>query len=216
MPPSRGYERQINPKALMLKHDTERRARRGALVALTVGSLTAMGCTSQPLESLELSEQQFLLEVEYASSWFPTWTGISIDRDGMVTRYYREDTPFTPADRENLTLAELEAKYEAEASVVFEIDAQTVGELYTAIGRVGNDFSGPPNVVCADAGYLSYTAFVYDEVTERYRPLTLRREGDDVTQNTSLAGRVLAEWLREFLTDHPVEGVRPFQDVCVP
>jgi hypothetical protein len=178
--------------------------------------LLALGCRSTPTEILGDTDQFFLFEVEYASSWFPTWTGIAIDRDGRVVRYRREETPWIPVDDSSITRAELEAKYAADATQIVTIDAETVAERFASIAGVGQDFA-EPNLACADAGFLRYNAFAFDEATHRYRPLLLRAEGDFPTQNTSDEARELAAWLRTVLEQHPVDGVRPFDEgTCTP
>ncbi len=178
--------------------------------------LFASGCGSAPTQVLDETDQFFLFEVEYASSWFPTWTGIAIDREGNVVRYRREETPWVPVDDASIARAELEAKYAANAAHVVTIDPETLAERFASIPGVGEDFTDP-NVACADAGFLRYSAFAFDEETDRYRPLLLRAEGDFPTQNDSDNARELAAWLRTLLEQHPVEGLRPFDEgFCTP
>ena len=186
----------------------------GAVMAAV--ALVALGCGSVPTEVLDDTDQFFLFEVEYASSWFPTWTGIAIDREGNVIRYRREETPWLPVDDARITRAELEAKYAADAMQIATIDAETLAERFASIAGVGHVFA-EPNLACADAGFLRYNAFAFDEATDRYRPLLLRAEGDFPTQNTSDEARELAAWLRTVLEQHPVDGLRPFDEgTCTP
>lgn len=181
-----------------------------------MAALGSFGCGSAPTEILGDTNQFFLFEVEYASSWFPTWTGVAIDRDGKVVRYRREETPWSPVDDSSITKAELEAKYAADATQIATIDAAALAQRFASIAGVGRDFA-EPNLACADAGFLRYTAFAFDEATDRYRPLLLRAEGDLPTQNKSDAARELAAWLRTVLEQHPVDGLRPFDEgTCTP
>lgn len=162
------------------------------------------------------TDQVFLFEVEYASSWFPTWTGIAIDREGDITSYRREDTPWVPETPDNFTIEELEAKYGANPAVIGQLDPATLEQRFGQIAGVGDDFT-TPNFVCADAGSLTYTAFAYDESTGRYRPLRLREEGDAPVQNRSGSALSLSAWLRTVMLDYPVDGLHPFEEgTCTP
>jgi hypothetical protein len=141
-----------------------------------------LACGTAPTASLDDTDQAFLFELEYASSWVPTWTGLAIDRKGEITSYAREGAPWVPAEADSFTAEELQAKYGANPTVIGQLDRATLEHRFRQIAEVGNDFSSP-NVACADAGSFRYTAFAYNESTRRYRPLRLREEGDSPAQN---------------------------------
>ena len=185
-----------------------------ALMALSIAT-AALAC-STPTESLDDTDQAFLFELEYASAWVATWTGIAIDSEGKITSYRREGTPWVPADADSFTAEELQAKYGAGPAVIGQLDRATMEQRFREIAEVGDDFSSP-NAACADAGSFRYTAFAYNESTHRYRPLMLREEGDFPTQNRGGSAPSLAAWLRTVLIDYPVDGLQPFQEgTCTP
>ncbi len=186
-----------------------------ALMALSIAT-AALACGTAPTESPDDTDQAFLFELEYASSWVPTWTGIAINSDGEITRYRREGTPWVPAEADSFTAEELQAKYGANPVVIGQLDRATLELRFRQIAEVGDDFSSP-NSVCADAGSLRYTAFAYNESTRRYRPLRLREEGDSPTQNRGGSAPSLSTWLRAVIIDYPVDGLQPFQEgFCTP
>ncbi len=186
-----------------------------ALMALSIAT-AALACGTAPTESLDDTDQAFLFELEYASSWVPTWTGIAIDNKGEITSYRREGTPWVPAEADSFTAAELQAKYGANPAVIGQLDRATLEHRFTQIAEVGDDFSSP-NRACLDAGSLRYTAFAYNESTRRYRPLRLREEGDSPAQNRGGSAPSLSAWLRAVIVDHPVDGLQPFQEgTCTP
>ncbi len=186
-----------------------------ALMALSIAT-AALACGTAPTGSLDDTDQVFLFELEYASSWFPTWTGIAIDSKGDITSYRREGTPWVPAEADSFTAGELQAKYGANPAVIGQLDRATLERRFRQIAEVGDDFSSP-NLVCADAGSLRYMAFAYNESTRRYRPLRLREEGDSPAQNRGGSAPSLSAWLRTVIVDYPVDGLQPFQEgFCTP
>ncbi len=186
-----------------------------ALMALSIAT-AALACGTAPTESLDDTDQAFLFEVEYASSWVRTWTGIAIDSGGEITSYRREDTPWVPTEADGLTAGDLQAKYGANPTVIGQLDRATLENSFRQIAEVGDDFSSP-NSACADAGSLRYTAFAYNESTRRYRPLRLREEGDSPVQNRGGSAPSLSAWLRTVIVDYPVDGLQPFQEgTCAP
>ena len=186
-----------------------------ALMALSIAT-AALACGNAPTESLDDTDQVFLFELEYASSWVPTWTGIAIDRDGEITSYRREGTPWVPAEADSFTAEELQAKYGANPAVIGQLDRATMERRFRQIAEVGDDFSSP-NFACADAGSFRYTAFAYNESTRRYRPLRLREEGDSPTQNRGGSAPSLSAWLRTVIVDYTVDGLQPFPEgSCTP
>ncbi len=185
------------------------------LMALSIAT-AALACGAAPTGSLDDTDQAFLFELEYASSWFPTWTGIAIDSKGEITSYRREGTPWVPAEADSFTAGELQAKYGANPAVIGQLDRATLERRFRQIAEVGDDFSSP-NGACADAGSLRYTAFAYNESTRRYRPLRLREEGDSPVQNRGGSAPSLSAWLRTVIVDYPVDGLQPFQEgFCTP
>lgn len=186
-----------------------------ALMALSIATAT-LACGTAPTATLDDTDQAFLFELEYASSWFPTWTGIAIDRKGEITSYRREGSPWVPGEADNFTNEELQTKYGANPTVIGQLDRATLEQRFRQIADVGDDLSSP-NAACADAGSLRYTAFAYNESTGRYQPLKLREEGDSPTQNRGGSAPSLSAWLRTVIVDYPVDGLQPFQEgFCTP
>ena len=77
-----------------------------ALMVLSIVT-TALACGTPPTVSLDDTDQAFLFELEYASSWVPTWTGIAIDSKGEITSYRREGAPWVPAEGDSRPLKRL-------------------------------------------------------------------------------------------------------------
>ncbi len=194
---------------------TSPRKKTPGLMALSIAT-AALACGTAPTASLDDTDQAFLFELEYASSWVPTWTGIAIDRKGEITSYAREGAPWVPAEADSFTAEELQAKYGANPAVIGQLDRATLERKFRQIAEVGDDFSSP-SAACADAGSFRYTAFAYNESTRRYRPLRLREEGDSPAQNQGGSAPSLSAWLRTVIVDYPVDGLLPFPEgVCTP
>ncbi len=109
------------------------------LMALSIAT-AALACGTAPTGSLDDTDQAFLFELEYAGSWFQTWTGISIDSKGEITSYRRESTPWVPAEADSFTAGELQAKYSANPAVIGQLDRATLERRFRQIAEVGDDF----------------------------------------------------------------------------
>jgi hypothetical protein len=166
---------------------------------------------------LEQNDQQFVFQVEYVNfAWGLQWTGIVVDRNGVIHAYDHSQGPWEPANADAYTLEELEEKYATDLGVVGTVDSATLDLQFRRAHDVGDSFR-EPNVVCADAGGVGYTFFRYDPVDKRYVPVILRQEGDLPRENTDADAKRVAAWLRNLALDLDVEGLHPFPDgTCTP
>lgn len=185
-------------------------------LAVAIGAIALIaGCEQSPVQTVDEIRQEYVFQVEYQSSWLPSQVGIVIDRTGKISSYRREGLPVPPASDPGLTREELAEKY-SESEELTRLDPVTLVDRFNQTLTVRDRFS-EPNLACADAGVLEYTAFGYDLATELYYPLTLRAEGDRPRQNITGRAQDLANWLRALLETFPVEGLEPFPDgVCTP
>jgi hypothetical protein len=175
-----------------------------------VVALAAAACTESLVISDPPAEDSPLFEVEYQNyAWGPQWNGFYVDRQGRVYRY---DLGLSrnPAYADSvMTPQQLAAKYDhlrmlvktlpdGEATAKYELVAQAAAGSYT-------DEQG----VCADAGGLRYSAWIYDAGDGKYHRLLLHLRGDIAQANRSAAATALFHWL-EGVTGTAGDGCDPF------
>ena len=161
--------------------------------------------------------QAYLFEVSYVNfAWGLRWVGIVIEADGAIVAYEREE-PWVPAQWESFTGEELAEKYAPNRRTIGHVPSDDLLERLARVGDIGDGYESP-NLACADAGGVSYEAYAYDPAGGRYTPIVVRQEGDLIRQNTSGAGRELAEWLIAVAGETAIPELTGFQTsgVCLP
>ena len=143
-----------------------------------LAALLLVGCHSLPTETVDDIEQAFLFEIEHVNhAWGLYWSGLVIDSAGNVYAYDHGHEAWDLADNDSFTAAELRDKYEHESRHLGQIDEAFIIDRFSRIAEVEDEHSDL-EFPCADAGVLTYRAFVYESTTGLYRPLLLRQEGD--------------------------------------
>ena len=150
-----------------------------------------------------------VFEVEYVNfAWVPTWRGFTIDSTGTIRSYDRKGKAWQPQNADNPTSSELVAKYD-NSHPAGTVDRATVIAMQQ---RAGSAATGPwsePKYRCADAGTVTYSAWLYDAATDRFERVLLWREGDVAQLNQSTDGRAIAEWLRSLQLVPGFQGCQP-------
>jgi len=176
-----------------------------------------LACGSPPTGAADDIDQAYLFEVEYVNhAWGLAWRGLVIDRNGNINAYDHGHEIWQPPNSDSYTESELDSKYEHGSRQIGQVDEATIKQQFSRIASVDGQLSAP-QYPCADAGGLTYRAFLYEAATGLYRPLLLRQEGDKTQENTSDAAEELAGWLRNLVSALEDPGVTPFNEgTCTP
>ena len=151
-----------------------------------------------------------LFEIEYVNyAWVPTWRGFVIDSTGAIHSYDLKGKPWEPGNADYPTRAELGAKYTTNSKPAGDVDLATFQAMEA---RAGGAAAGPisdPTGGCADAGTVTYSAWLYDSAQDAFRRVLLWREGDIAQMNRSADGRAIADWLKSLQLEHAIQGCQP-------
>jgi hypothetical protein len=143
--------------------------------------------TSEP-DTSAVGEGKFLFEMTYVNyAWGYRLRGSYIDNHGNIYSYEypRGASPWTAANDDSLTEAELRAKYDSSATLTGKIDLSELRRMYVLIPHAAQGTLTDPVHVCSDFGGLSYLAYVYSPETQTYKRVLLYTAGDLARKNMS-------------------------------
>jgi hypothetical protein len=152
-----------------------------------------------------------VFEVEYVNfAWVATWRGFAIDSTGAIRSYDLKGQPWRPGNDDFPTRAELAAKHATDSQPHGDVDPATLAAMQFRADRAGNGALSEPTGRCADAGTLTYSAWLYDPDEDAFRRVLLWREGDIAQLNQSTDARAIAEWLKALQLLPQLQGCQPF------
>lgn len=143
--------------------------------------------TSEP-DTTPVGDGKYLFEMTYVNyAWGYRLQGSYIDNRGNIYSYQYPHgaSPWTPADYDSLTEAELRAKYDSSATLIGHVDLSALRWMYSLIPAAEQGTITDPVHVCSDFGKVDYLAYVYSPETQTYKTVLLYRAGDMAMMNTS-------------------------------
>ena len=151
-----------------------------------------------------------VFEVEYVNyAWVPTWRGFVIDSTGTINSYDRKGKAWQPGNADYPTRAELVGKYAVNSKPAGSVEVATFRAMEQRAGAAAAGPVSDPVNRCADAGTITYSAWLYDSEQDAFRRVLLWREGDVAQLNQSAAGRAIADWLRSLQLVPGFGGCQP-------
>jgi hypothetical protein len=186
---------------------------RWTVLAFAAMVISATSCSELTIAPPPAAESP-LFEVEYVNyAWAPTWQGFYVDREGRVFSYDLSGSRDAELADSVLTPEQVARKYDHARALVKTLPD---GEAARRYEQVGSAQFGPfteQTFVCADAGGLQYSAWIYRESDGRYHRLLLHLRGDIAQANRASAARELYHWLADVTgTDAPGVGCDPYAD----
>lgn len=167
---------------------------------------TAAACT-EPVGVTEAD--RVVIEIEYINNaWEPTYFGFFIDGSGRVFEYDRQGQAFENQEFSEFTAAELDEKFANRVQVAMRSGTE-VFSLIPLIDIAGDGDLSEIKAECADAGSLTYRAYRFDTIRNRYIPVLLRVEGDFAQENTSEAAQELIAYIRSLELMEELLGCDP-------
>jgi hypothetical protein len=151
-----------------------------------------------------------VFEVEYANfAWVPTWRGFAIDSTGAIHGYDLKGKPWQPRNDDYPSREELVAKYASNTQSAGSVEPDDFSAMQERAGRAAAGPLSDPQYRCADAGTVTYSAWIYDAEQDAYRRVLLWREGDVAQLNRSADAMALADWLRSLQLVPQIQGCQP-------
>jgi hypothetical protein len=152
-----------------------------------------------------------LFEIEYVNYAFvPTWRGFYIDATGTLFSYDRSsERDAFPPDKAEFTHEELMQKYDPNRSRVRALPTADVQTASVLIPAAASGTLGPSQTRCADAGVLSFRAYIFDHTRQVFRTVVIRYEGDRAQANQSDAARQIFQYLDSLKLVQHINGCEP-------
>lgn len=187
------------------------RSRFTAVFSVAAISIASASCAEAFIPRIEPGSALF--EVEYTNAaWGPQWSGFYIDDQDRVFSY---DVGGATADAwtsDEVTAAQLAAKYAHDAKLVTTLAPGEAASRYQGLAAVRTTPVTAPRGVCADAGTLRFSILVFDASTGTYHRVLLHQRGDVAQANLSPAALSLYHWLGEVTGTSSDGGCDPFDN----
>ena len=169
-------------------------------------ALSATSCMD-PVEPF--GGAQAVLEIEYINyAWTPTYRGFVVDVFGNVYSYDRQGRAWEHQDRATLTQEQLESKFTGKTLVATRLPSEVEVMGLKAQAAASGALS-ERKMQCADAGILTYRAYVVEGDPPEYRPVLLRVEGDVAQVNTSESAQEVIAYIRSLKLMDELLGCDP-------
>lgn len=172
---------------------------RSRWISLAAASMviSASACSEGPIAAQATPEGP-LFEVEYANyAWTPTWNGFYVDGRGRVYSYDLSSVRDPELADSVLTPEQAARKYDHARALVKTLPDGEAARMYQRVAAARRGPFTERRSVCADAGGLRYSAWIYQASDGRYHRLLLHQRGDWAQANRASAARDLYHWLAE-------------------
>lgn len=150
-------------------------------------------------EEIPTPKQKIFFEKHYLNeAWLPQSSGYLIDSLGNVLEFKWLEVFhqwYDPDSAGYVSSIDMDKNISFCQTINYHINPDTlnfyVNKIYLASkGKISN-----PEHVMADAGITTYSAFIYDERTIRYKQVLIRTEGDIYINNSTSEAEQLYRWL---------------------
>lgn len=162
---------------------------------------------------------KYAFEIDYVNhAWIETHIGLVITANGEVWSYdiaaageqfeirnLVEDENYVPGSL-------LRKKYDYMPAYLEMMDAEVMSTMLAKVPEAADGELSEPEHVRTDAGRCQLNAWRYDPMTDTYRKITLREEGNFRIINDSQAARDLVIWLEEVASIYPIGGLFDFRE----
>jgi hypothetical protein len=185
------------------------RSRFTAVFALAATSLASASCAEAFIPRIEPGSALF--EVEYTNgAWGPQWSGFYVDDQDRVFSYDVGSAATDSWASDEVTAAQLAAKYAHDAKLVTTLAPGEAASRYQGLAAVRTTPVTAPRGVCADAGTMRFSILVYDAGSDSYHRVLLHQRGDVAQANLSPVALNLYHWLGDVTGTRSDGGCDPF------
>lgn len=162
---------------------------------LTIGILL-IGCEkkNEPASSLD---QVVLFQSDYINyAWVYQHQGSLLDRSGNVRGYKLPKIWHFPDAEGYISVSDMNENIEQLDPPSFAIQNDTLKKYFDKLKIAANGILTIPVNVMADAGTWSYSGFIFDSKTRKYRQVLIRQEGDFYIENKSKEAKEIYNWFK--------------------
>lgn len=162
-------------------------------------------------EQFPNANQQILFQVDYVNyAWGYSHNGIIIDSSGNV-RYFKIPKNWHYSDTASyISESDMNENLEQLDTVFFTIEKNTVLKYFSMLTKASEGQLSKPYNRMFDAGETTYSGYLYDSNTNKYKHVLVKRYGDWSIDNNSPEAEDIYNWLMQ--THHSVlEKIRQNQ-----
>ena len=143
------------------------------------------------------SNQLILFQAEYVNyAWGYNHNGFLLDSSGNVRPYKLPKNWHFPDSEGNISQADMNENIMKLDSVSFTIKKDLLLKYFNMLkGASEGKLSKPVNTMF-DFGELTYSGFLYDSETGKYKQVLIRKEGDWTTENNSPEANDIYLWMK--------------------
>ena len=146
--------------------------------------------------NLPLLNQEVLFQIEYTNrAWGYQHRGLMIDSTGMVWNYnLPKDWKFVDPDG-FISYEDMKANFSKLEMTSMTINNNTLRKYSSKLTRAAYGELSEPKTEMFDAGSTSYSGFIYNPETKKYKEVLIKQMGDVYIENKSAEAREIYNWL---------------------
>jgi len=155
------------------------------------------GCKSEYLNF----NQKILFEKHYSNwAWGYQNNGFLIDSLGFVNAFdlSKDTIKWNEPDKDGyIGVAEMNENYSRCDSIICQINTDTLTHYTDKIWAASKGKISEPLNEMADAGIITYSAFIFDGKTNRYKKVLLKIWGDTSIDNHAPEAKEIYQWMKK-------------------
>lgn len=155
----------------------------------------SFSCNNEPT----VFKQKILFEKHYTNyAWFYTDFGYLVDSMGYIRRFdiaknhlnwnYPDSLGYISREKMEQNLSHCD-------SIIAKLNSDTLSHYVGKIWGASKGKITKPDMQMADFGEISYSAYIFDEKTNRYKEVLIKLYGDLMINNNSSEAEEIYGWL---------------------
>ena len=153
-------------------------------------------------EEIPNLKQKIYFEKHYANmAWLPKSSGWLIDSVGNVREFRWVEVFHDWYDPDSLgyvSNSDMDKNISYCQTINYHINPDTLQFYINKIYEASKGKISEPQLVMADAGTTTYSAFIFEEKTNRYKQVFIRMDGDLLKTNSSPEANEIFQWMARF------------------
>jgi len=150
-------------------------------------------------EEIPVLNQKIYFEKHYVNmAWIPQSSGFLIDSTGNVRAFKWVEVShvwYDPDSTGTISNANMDKNISYCQTINSHINPDTLKVFIDKIYQASKGKISEPKLVMADAGTTTYSAFIFDKKTNRYKQVLLKTDGDISTTNSAPESEQIYRWL---------------------
>ena len=149
-------------------------------------------------------KQKILFGVQYTNwAWGYQNKGFLIDTMGYVRAFDLSKTTLVWKNQDSsgyISKASMEINLSYCDSIIYKLKADSLLHYTGKIWAASKGTISKPTTQMADFGEIRYSAYIYDEKSERYKEVLIKLYGDVMINNSSIEAEDIYGWLKRIDT----------------